>query len=132
MESPPPPPGYNGPPPAYNAPPPPPPGFAAYGGGTTPQKTNGMAVTSLVLSLVGLVPCFWLLQIAGLLGFIFGLVGRSQIKKSNGLQKGGGLAVAGIVIGAVLLALCVVIWIVFAVNGNCTRVGGSLSCDTNN
>lgn len=39
------------------------------------QGNSGMAIASLVCSLVGIVPCFWLFQIMGLLGTIFGFVG---------------------------------------------------------
>ena len=58
-----------------------PPGFQPYGGPQVgPPRNAGMAVAALVLSLVGLIPCFWLFQIPGLLGTIFGFVGMSQTK----------------------------------------------------
>ena len=58
--------------------------------------TNGFAVASLVCSLL---ICTWPL------GIIFGHIGMSQIKKTG--QGGNGLAVAGLVIGYILLALSV-------------------------
>jgi hypothetical protein len=113
----------------------PPPGYAAYGQGGygsafQPQKNAGMAVASLVLSLVGLIPCFWVFQVPGLLGLIFGIVGRSQIAKSNGAKKGAGLALAGIIIGAILLVFVVValLW----VRSNCVRDGSRFTCNGNN
>jgi uncharacterized protein YqgC (DUF456 family) len=39
------------------------------------------------------------------LGVIFGFVARSQIKRSGGSQKGSGLALAGIIVGFVVIAL---------------------------
>ena len=99
MDAPPPPPGN------YN--PPPPPDYTT----SAPQQTNGLSVASLALSLVGLIPWFWFLQVPGLLGVIFGVTGRSQIAQSNGTQRGKGLAIAGLVIGAILLVLWAVLWV---------------------
>lgn len=55
------------------------------------SRTNGMAIASLVTSLV----CF------GFLGIIFGIVALNQIKSSAGTQTGQGMAIAGIVIGSI-------------------------------
>ena len=63
-----------------------------------------MAIASLVCSLVGVIPCFWLFQIMGLLGTIFGFVGLKQTK--NGRRPGRGLAMAGVIIGIVLVVAC--------------------------
>ena len=117
------------PPPGYNAPPPPP-GYSAYGAAPMPQKTNGLSVASLVLSLVGIIPCFWGLQVPGLLGVIFGFIGRNQIKRSNGAQKGAGLALAGLIVGLVLLAVCAALWAYIAFSGDCSFDNGILSCET--
>lgn len=122
MSTPPPPPGYT--------PPPPPPGYSAYSASPVPQKTNGLAVASLVLSLVGVIPCFWWFQVPGLLGLIFGVVSRNQIKRSNGMQKGAGLAIAGLVIGIVLLVICAAFWAYVVFSGDCTFDNGSFTCET--
>ena len=53
-------------------------------------KTNGLAIASLIVSLV----CF------GPVGLILGIVASNQIKNSNGTQTGQGMATAGIIIGA--------------------------------
>jgi hypothetical protein len=76
----------------------------AYGGGPTPQpsRTNGMSIASLVLGLVGIPLCF--LFIPSVLAIAFGFVGLSQIK-NDPTQKGRGLAIAGVILGAVMLAL---------------------------
>ena len=75
------------------------------------RATNGMAVASLVLGLVGLIT-FWLLAIPPILALVFGLVGRSQIKMSGGRQEGDGLAIAGIVTGIVGMVIFVIVLIV--------------------
>jgi hypothetical protein len=75
-----------------------------YGGPAGPsaqQKTNGLAIASLILSCAGL---FFLPALAGI---VFGFIARSQIARSNGLQKGNGLALAGILVGFGWLALVV-------------------------
>ena len=87
---------------------PPPPGYAqpVYQPVYVPQRTNGFAIASLVLSIVGS-------GIGSILGIIFGYKAKREIDASNGAQTGRGLAVAGIVIGWVTLALFVVWIIVF-------------------
>ncbi|KAA1428596.1 DUF4190 domain-containing protein [Mycolicibacter arupensis] len=91
------PPGY--PPTNYGTPP------ASYPGYGTPypgnyinpgqaQKTNVLAVSSLIVSLLGLV--FWPLGVAGV---ILGVIALNQIKSTN--EAGHGLAVAGTAIGGV-------------------------------
>ena len=87
-----------------------PPGYAGYGGASPyvpygqplQQKTNGLAIAALICGI-----CGFLLFIPGLLGIIFGFIARSQIRKSNGQQKGSGMALAGIIVGFVWLALIV-------------------------
>ncbi len=64
-------------------------------------RTNGLAVASLICSCAGV---FFL---PAILGVVFGFVARSQITRSNGLQKGDGLAIAGIIVGFGWLALLV-------------------------
>ena len=89
---------------------------------------SGMAIASLVCSLVGVIPCFWLFQIMGLLGTIFGFVGLKQTK--NGQRGGRGLAIAGVVIGIVLVLMCAAIWI-WVANSNCVRSGSRYVCVRN-
>jgi peptidyl-prolyl cis-trans isomerase B (cyclophilin B) len=94
-------------PPSYGQQPQPPPyqpqgpyGAGPYGGpGYRQPKTNGLAVAAII--------CGFLF---GPLGFIFGLISLSQINRSNGMQTGKGLAITGIVLGAISIA-----WIVFAI-----------------
>jgi hypothetical protein len=81
-------------------------------------STNGWAIASLVLGILG----------GSLLAIVFGLVGRSQIKRSGGRQSGLGLATAGIVLGCVWLGLIATV-VVLALtgsfdNGNAKRFSG--------
>ena len=91
--------GYGPPPSGYPAP-----DYSAYG--RPAQKTNSMAIASLVASLVGFL-C-WLGSIAGI---VLGIVAINQIKQTR--EGGHGLAVAGIAIGAVSLIVGLV-WFVVA------------------
>jgi hypothetical protein len=72
------------------------------------QSTNGYAIASLVLSILGV------LGIGSLLGIIFGVKARREIRDAGGYQGGDGMALAGIIIGIVTLVLFVIfiaIWI---------------------
>lgn len=121
MSTPPPPPP--GPPGGFQ----PPPGYQPYAGGPPAQSNNsGMAVTGMVLSLVGLIPCFWFFQVPGLLGIIFGFLGMGQTK--DGRQRGRGMAIAGVVIGIVLVVGCAAFWIYVSTSDNCYRDGNTFRC----
>jgi hypothetical protein len=70
------------------------------------QKTNGLAIASLICS------CAGILVIPLIAGVVLGFVARSQIKQSRGTQRGDGLAIAGIVVGfgwAALIVLGIVV-----------------------
>ena len=65
---------------------------------------NGFAIASLVLSLV------WFWWVGSVLAVIFGHLALGQIGRSGGLQRGKGLAIAGLVVGYLsLLGLVAVI-----------------------
>ena len=82
-----------------------PPGYQPYGAMQPAQQGNsGMAVASLVLSLVGRIPCVWGLQIPGLLGTIFGFIGMQRTADKT--RRGSGLASAGLVVGLGLVVVC--------------------------
>ncbi len=72
-----------------------------------PPSTNGWAIASLVLGIIG----------GSVLAIVFGLVGRSQIRSSGGRQTGLGLATAGIVLGCVWLGLIAIV-VVLGVTGS--------------
>jgi hypothetical protein len=110
----------------------PPPGYAPYGQAFTPgpaqQGRSGMAVAGLVLGIISLVPCFWFfLQLPGILGLIFSLIGLKATK--NGLRPGRGLAVAGLVM-SILGIVATVGTVLFLLNSDsCVRTGNTWECN---
>jgi hypothetical protein len=71
-------------------------------------RNNGLAIASMVLGIV------WMYWIGSILAIIFGHVALSQIKKSGGAQRGRGMAIAGVVLGYVGIALLVAFIVVAA------------------
>jgi hypothetical protein len=112
-------------PPSYPPPPPPPPGGYGYppppgGYGYQPPAsgypqqsagTNGMAIASLVCSLLG-----WLCVIGPILGLVFGFIALNQIKRTG--QGGRGLALAGIIIGVLVIVAGIVLVFLGAIFGS--------------
>jgi len=83
---------------------------AGYAGYPVPRRTSGMAIASLVISIVGFFMCFFIFQIVAV---IFGILAKKEISESQGMVEGDGLAVGGIVIGIVGLVrdfLIIFIW----------------------
>ena len=68
--------------------------------------TNGQAIASLVLGIVGLAV---LPLIPSILALVFGYISKGQIDRSGGAQEGKGMAVAGIVLGWVGIGIIVVV-----------------------
>ena len=69
--------------------------------GAAPPKTSGLAVTSLVLGILGVVSC----GLTALVGLVLGVVALSRIKHSNGQLEGRGIAVAGTILSTVFLLM---------------------------
>jgi hypothetical protein len=65
----------------------PPPGYVTY----VTRPTNGMAIASLVMGIL------WIYWVGSIMALIFGYVARQQIAERG--ESGGGLAIAGIVLG---------------------------------
>jgi hypothetical protein len=84
-----------------------------------------MAIASLVCSLVGL----FCLGIPAILGVIFGFIGLGQTK--DNARPGRGLAIAGLIIGALVVLMYAVIFIAAAASDNgCFHIGtGPNLCD---
>ena len=70
------------------------------------QQTNGLAVASLVSGILGITIFF---GVGSIVAVICGHIARSQIKKSQGMQGGGGMAVTGIVLGWIGLLVTLLI-----------------------
>ena len=104
----PPPSGYAYPPPAY-------PGYPGYAADpydpyrpTKPPGTNGKAIAALVTSVAGAMLC----GLPSIAGIILGIIAMRETKRTG--QDGFGLAVAGLVIGSIVVALAV-LYVVFII-----------------
>lgn len=94
-----------------------------YGGPV--QKTPGGAIASLVLGIVGIVLTFFsggicaiVVPITSIIGIVLGVKARGTIKKNPREFKGGGMAMAGIIINAILLVLGILgilFWVLYMV-----------------
>ncbi|MDO3650808.1 DUF4190 domain-containing protein [Nocardia mangyaensis] len=73
-------------------------GYQPYGAYPQPQGTNGLAIASLVTSLIGMCTC-----IGSIVGIVLGVMALNQLKERGG--EGRGMALAGIWIGAITLVL---------------------------
>jgi hypothetical protein len=74
--------------------------------GTSPPKTSGLAITSLVLGILSLVfACFLGPIVFAIPAIICGHIAHSQIKNSGGHLAGAGVAIGGFVTGYVGLAM---------------------------
>lgn len=128
-DAPPPPP----PPPAAYAPPPPapaypPPGYGPPGypapGYATPgypvrAKANGLALTSMILGIIGITVglCLIFFPVMPILAVVFGHIGLTQIRKTG--APGRGYAIAGLVTGYIGIALAV-LWLIGTIIGTFT------------
>jgi hypothetical protein len=89
----------------------PPPGWApGYPGAPTfgaSKPSNGPAIASLILGIIGLLTFWFLLGgVLGIIGFVLGIVG---IRKARQIDNGKGLAIAGTILSALAVMATVVI-----------------------
>jgi RsiW-degrading membrane proteinase PrsW (M82 family) len=75
--------------------------------GTPTRKTNGMAITALILGISS-----FIFVITSIPAIIFGVIALNQIKKDPS-QEGKGMAVAGLVCGSIVTFLAVLAIIFF-------------------
>ncbi len=82
----------------------------AYGQTASVPPTSGFAIASLICSIVS-----WFLApfIGGVLAVIFGHIARQEIRRSQGWKRGNGLALAGLVIGYIHIAVALVVGLLF-------------------
>ncbi|HWE55983.1 MAG TPA: DUF4190 domain-containing protein [Acidimicrobiales bacterium] len=96
--------------------PPPPGGYPPHPGGYWPggypqtRATNGLAIASMVCGIL------WLAWLGSLLAVIFGHVSLHQIKRSG--QGGRGMAIAGLILGYLGIAVFIIAVIAAAASGN--------------
>jgi hypothetical protein len=97
----------------------PPPPYGTFQG--TPQ-TNGMAIASLVCSILGMFTC----GLTGIVGAILGHVARKQIAERG--EGGDGMALAGIIIGWIVFGLSAlggIVYVFLIIAAFSTSAGGS-------
>ena len=70
-----------------------------------PARMSGMAVTSLVLGILGIATCGITALLSAPIGLILGAVAMRKIGKSQGQLRGRGLALAGIITSGVTIVL---------------------------
>ena len=73
------------------------------------QRTSGKAIAALILGLAGF---FYCPIVCSILGIVFGAMARSDVR-SDPTLKGGGMATAGLVLGAawlVVMPIVIVLW----------------------
>lgn len=91
-----------------------------------------MAVAGFVLSLIGIVPCFWFwfLQVPGYLGVIFSMLGLKATKATNlaGARGGRGMAIAGLTIGIVVVAIALLVTLFVYTSSDCVTDGFTVDC----
>lgn len=81
---------------------------SAYGYGAPAARTNPLAITALVSSLVGVVFGWtWVLSVGVIVGVITGHIALSQIRRTG--EQGRGMALAGVIIGWVAIGLLVLL-----------------------
>jgi len=87
--------------------PPPGAGYPAAAGYAAPRN-DGLAVASLIVGIISLLCCGFIL---GPAAAIMGFISRNRIAASGGAIGGGGMAMAGLILGIVGFVL----WIIFAI-----------------
>ncbi|MEZ5137756.1 MAG: DUF4190 domain-containing protein [Acidimicrobiales bacterium] len=87
---------------------------APYGAGLGParafRRPSGTAIASLVIGIVGVIPCLFN-QILAPVALVLGIVVVRKINAGEVVPEGKGLAIAGIVLGAIGTAIGV-LWVV--------------------
>ncbi len=112
-------------------PPPPPPGGGYTPGGYVPPapmgytpgamayagvRTDGLAVASLILGIVGIVCCLGV--VLGPVAAIMGFISRQRVASSGGTLGGGGLALAGLILGVVAFFLSAALILFFVLSAS--------------
>lgn len=96
----------------------PPPYGSPYGGGVPGPfpLTNGKATAALVIGISSLVLSWCCgLGLVGIVAVVLGVKARGEIRASNGMQTGDGVALAGIITGAIAIVLAVLAVVILAI-----------------
>ena len=93
-------------------------------GQPTGAKTNVLAIVSLIASIAGIVIAW---GIGSIVGIICGHISLSQIKKTG--EEGRGMAVAGLIVGYIGLALAILSVIIIAIIFGTIAASGGFTTD---
>lgn len=89
------------------------PGWGPGYGGPVVRPTNGKAIASLATGVASLVlSWFFGFGLVGIVAIVLGVKARNEISSSGGTQQGDGLALGGIITGAVAVVLALLILVV--------------------
>ena len=110
------------------APPPPPP--MPYAAGTSPLQAprNGLGTAALILAIIGLVLCWTVAGgiVLGIVAVILGFIGRSRVKR--GEANNGGIALAGIILGALSLVAGIAFIVIYVAMFNWLGIDEYANC----
>ncbi|NGN91441.1 DUF4190 domain-containing protein [Nocardioides sp. KC13] len=97
---------------SYGTPPPPPPQYGAPTppGGAQPQGTSVLAIISLVSGIVSVLCCS--IFVFNIVAVVTGLLALKEINR--GEKTGKGMAMTGLILGAVFLLFAVIYWVLVA------------------
>lgn len=96
---------------------------------TYSPSTHGLAITSLVLSILGLMP---VLPVVGSIGgIVTGIIARKEIRTRPDLHTGEGFAKAGVILGWIglaigALAICALLLFMFPIRGTGVEYGPAM------
>jgi hypothetical protein len=88
-------------------------GTGAGGGPRKEGKPGGMALASMILSLLGL-----FCTITAIAGLVLGIIELNRIKRGESPESGKGMSIAGIIIGSLVVAVALILLIVALATGN--------------
>lgn len=78
------------------------------------SQTSTSAIVSLVFGLLGFISSWWLFAMPSIVAIITGHMARSAISRSDGKLSGDGLALAGLILGYMIITVYIFV-IIFAV-----------------
>ncbi len=73
------------------------------------QESAGLAIVSLIFGVVGFLSSWWLFAIPSIVAVVTGHMARSKIARSQGELGGEGLALAGLILGYIVLGIYLLI-----------------------
>ncbi|MCW2889639.1 MAG: hypothetical protein QOE54_6897 [Streptosporangiaceae bacterium] len=101
-----------------------PPNYYGPGGPVYQARTNGLAITAMIMGILGFLTC----GVTSVLALIFGHIASGQIKRTG--ENGQGMALTGIILGWILTGLWILYW-VLALAGVIASFGTSVGQSSN-